>query len=206
MDWTKESSKDSLFLQRLGLEPIDPALAGGDQRLEERLGENNEKVAMLTSRFAALAKDRERLVDHQNWLDAGAADILTYVARLRQESWDSLLDVRELLEYRGAILEGLFTAASQRVAELSSQHDAIRDRAAKALKREHHHMVAANPVTAGRHFAELVDSAEDVAAACQKTALAQAILERVLTARRKQENNLWTVNARQREVFPLVAA
>jgi hypothetical protein len=125
---------------------------------------------------------------------------------LRRETWNLLAATRKFLVERQAIIADLFAAASGRVGELNTQHDAIRDRMCKTLAREHRKLVAANPATGSRHFGELVDSTDEVQAAFQAIAPAQAILDRVFTARQKCELDISFVNARQREAFPVIAA
>ena len=206
MNWTTENVKDAAILKLLDLDLLDAAWAGGDEPVAGRIGENNSKLIGLTERFIALAADRAKLADCDNWLDCDSASIAAQRTRVEQESWNSLVALRSFLVERRSILDDLFIAAGERVGELNARYDAIRQRTCKALDREHRKMLVATPATAGMHFADLVNSNPEVATACQEIAPAQAILERVQTARLKARTDMGTVKARQREVFTLIAA
>jgi hypothetical protein len=206
MDMTAENAKDARMLKLLDLGMLDVALAGNNESGVSEIGASNTELLELTDRFAKLAEDRLRLTNHAVWLDSDKAGIAAHRSSVERESWDLLLAMRKFLLDRRALLVRLEAVADERAAMLSRQHEEIRDQTCKSLDKERRKMVAASPATGNWHFGELVDNNEEVEAALQAFALAKATFDAIVDARRKADVDLGTVNARQREVFTLIAA
>lgn len=206
MDWTTQNAKDEAMLNRLNLEMFNVDLAGGDETGARQIGASNARLLELTTRFAALTKDRVRLADERLWLDRDSREIAGHREKALVETWDLLLALRRFLAERAELLGRLETATGQRLAMLQEKHRAVRDRLAKALEKERRRMVAASPSRGNAHFADLLDSNDGVMAACQACDPVRANLDAIVSAKRKAEADLWTVRARQREVFPLIVA
>jgi hypothetical protein len=201
MDWRTENAKDGRLLNLRGLAPLDPSAVAADGDLVAMVEGHNTRLARAVDRLGQLAADRQRLADFDAWQETDSADIAAARSRVRNESWDAVLELRRLLLERDALLAQMETRLRGRYGRASDAHDQAVAAAEKRLRKERRRLERANPATAGGHFADLVADEEPVSDAAERMAAAREALESTSADRRHLAAGLRAVTERQREVL-----
>ncbi len=201
MNWRTENLKDLRLLERRGFTPLSADLPAGDGDLAVRIEQHNARITRATARLRTLADDRQRLTEGRAWRDRDSAELLAESLRLHREAWDALLELRRVLQERGAILEALKGHWLEQYRACSKECDQIVAAAEQRLEKKRLRLIEAVPATAGRHFAELVASEQTVIDARARVTAARSAFENAAAAHRDVDGDLRAVAVRQDELF-----
>jgi len=200
MEWVAENTRDAEMLRRIELSPLDATCADGDESLVQLVQRHNTALAELTSRFGALADDRQTVASPDRWLGHDSAVIVAERRRVVAESWDALLALRGLLHERQDVLRKLEDHVAAKLPGLAEQRERDFDKARKALAREHRDYLKAEPLR-GQAFVEgLAEEDEAVAELHRQGVALTEVLHRLQALRHKAGADS-PVTIRQREVI-----
>lgn len=194
---------DNTYAQLLSLRGLAPlnadALVGDD--LAALMERHNSRIVRIATRVGQLDTDRKRLADFSNWQTTDGAAVLAEHVRLRREEWDVLLEIRDALQEREAVVKQLEEGLFAQYQSAEQEHDrAVRD-AERRFASERRALLKTSPGTAGSRFADLIENDESVDACATQLAAARRKFEEAAAARRNLAADVRAVVVRQRELF-----
>ena len=204
MDWDEESRLDVEMFEHLHVEPLDEALANGDEHLVEEVRAHNEGLARLKARFADLAASRKTLADNRNWRDAESRTLRDERQRIADEGWDAALAVRTTLRDRAALLGRLKEHLDSQWSALVTERSECVAKASRALSKQHAGYLRTDPVAGQAYVERLAEADPSVTALDSQMKALGALIEQVSSALYLAQSDERATNRRQYELHAVM--